>query len=139
MRPQVASCLAQVALTVCLKPNMFEAICVCFFFVGAATTAAAPVLLELVAEVTYPHPEMVSAGVCLTVFGLSTFGFVQLSQAMKTLGTGGYVQFLWLQNVLFVLSVVLVLFFFKADLKRTHRAAEKLRGVLAGDTPPVTP
>jgi hypothetical protein len=48
--------------------------------VGVSTTAAAPILLELVAEVTYPHPEIVSAGVCLTVFGLSTFGFVQLSQ-----------------------------------------------------------
>ena len=48
--------------------------------VGVSTTAAAPILLELVAEVTYPHPEIVSAGVCLPVFGLSTFGFVQLSQ-----------------------------------------------------------
>ena len=36
---------------------------------------------------------------------------------MKTKGTGGYVEFLWLQNVLFILSVVLVLFVFKADLK----------------------
>jgi len=38
-------------------------------------------------------------------------------QVMKTKGTGGYVEFLWLQNILFILSVVLVIFFFKADLK----------------------
>jgi hypothetical protein len=36
---------------------------------------------------------------------------------MKTKGTGGYVEFLWLQNVLFIISVVLVIFVFKADLK----------------------
>lgn len=72
-------------LTFCLKPGMFPYICFCFFWVGVSTTAAAPILLELVAEVTYPHPEMMSAGVCLTVFGLSTFGFVQLSQVLALL------------------------------------------------------
>ena len=40
-----------------------------------------------------------------------------LAQVMKTKGTGGYVEFLWLQNVLFIISVVLVIFVFKADLK----------------------
>ena len=38
-------------------------------------------------------------------------------QVMKTKGTGGYVEFLWLQNVLFVISVLLVICVFKADLK----------------------
>jgi len=39
---------------------------------------------------------------------------------MKTKGTGGYVEFLWLQNVLFIISVMLVIFVFKADLKVAH-------------------
>jgi hypothetical protein len=38
---------------------------------------------------------------------------------MKTPGTGGFVEFLWLQNILFLISVVLVVFVFKADLKVT--------------------
>ncbi len=55
----------QVGLTFALKPGMLPYICFCFFWVGVSTTAAAPILLELVTEVTYPHPEMLSAGVYL--------------------------------------------------------------------------
>jgi hypothetical protein len=43
---------------------------------------------------------------------------------MKTKGTGGYVEFLWLQNVLFIISVVLVIFVFKADLKVAYSFCE---------------
>lgn len=32
------------------------------------------------AQVTYPAPESLSAGMCFMVYGLATFGFVQLSQ-----------------------------------------------------------
>ena len=37
------------------------------------------------ADVTHPTPAIYSAGVCLTVFGVSTFGFVQLSQVRTQL------------------------------------------------------
>eukprot|EP00960_Hanusia_phi_P025988 746001-Hanusia_phi.AAC.3 len=44
---------------------------------------------------------------------------------MAVSGMTGYINFLWLQNVLFFISVVLVLFFFKANLKRTNRALDR--------------
>ncbi|EKX47247.1 hypothetical protein GUITHDRAFT_106700 [Guillardia theta CCMP2712] len=122
---QTGSLIAQLGLTFSLAPKMFSSIAFCFFWVGFFTSAAAPILLELVAEVTYPQPEIYSAGVCLTVFGVSTFGFVQLSQVMAVSGMAGYINFLWLQNVLFFVSVVLVLFSFKANLKRTNRALDR--------------
>mmetsp|Transcript_15017 Transcript_15017/g.36334 ORF Transcript_15017/g.36334 Transcript_15017/m.36334 type:complete len:175 (-) Transcript_15017:223-747(-) len=121
---QAGSFLATLALSVCLQPGMFEYVAVCFFFVGFFTTAAAPLLLELAADVTHPTPAIYSAGVCLTVFGVSTFGFVQLSQAMATKGTGGYLHFFWMQNVLFFVSVILVTFVFSPDLKRSKHSQQ---------------
>jgi len=48
---------------------------------------------------------------------------------MKTKGTGGYVEFLWLQNVLFIISVMLVIFVFKADLKVAHTLCSEPPGL----------
>jgi hypothetical protein len=103
-------------------PFFSAQVAICFFFVGFFTTAAAPLLLELVADVTHPAPAIYSASVCLTVFGVSTFGFVQLSQAMATKGSGGYLHFFWLQNALFLLSVLLVTLAFNPDLRRSKHS-----------------
>jgi len=122
---QALSLLSTFALSLVLKPGMFYLILFFFFLIGVTTSAAAPFLLELIAEITYPAPESLSAGVALTVFGLATFGFVQLSQVMKDdvpKGDNAYESFFWLQNVLFLISVLLLSFVFKADLKRTECA-----------------
>jgi len=122
---QGLSFLSTLALSLVLRPGMFYLILFFFFLIGVTTSAAAPFLLELIAEITYPAPESLSAGVALTVFGLATFGFVQLSQVMKDdvpKGGNAYNSFFWLQNVLFLLSVFLLTFVFKADLKRTDCA-----------------
>ncbi|KAJ1485917.1 hypothetical protein T484DRAFT_1791696 [Baffinella frigidus] len=50
-------------------------VAVCFFFVGFFTTAAAPLLLELAADVTHPTPAIYSAGVCPTVLWMEILIF----------------------------------------------------------------
>mmetsp|Transcript_56846 Transcript_56846/g.133247 ORF Transcript_56846/g.133247 Transcript_56846/m.133247 type:complete len:82 (-) Transcript_56846:1894-2139(-) len=78
----------------------------------------------------------VGAGVCLTVFGVSTFGFVQLSQVMVSNGVGGYLHFFWLQNILFGISCVLVVGVLRADMKRTDHSNERLAEADARPHPP---
>eukprot|EP00295_Goniomonas_pacifica_P046860 CAMPEP_0175903620 /NCGR_PEP_ID=MMETSP0108-20121206/4034_1 /TAXON_ID=195067 ORGANISM="Goniomonas pacifica, Strain CCMP1869" /NCGR_SAMPLE_ID=MMETSP0108 /ASSEMBLY_ACC=CAM_ASM_000204 /LENGTH=122 /DNA_ID=CAMNT_0017225365 /DNA_START=79 /DNA_END=444 /DNA_ORIENTATION=- len=99
------------------------------FLVGITTSAAAPIILELVAEVTYPHPASLSAGVLLTTYGVVTFGFIQLAQATAEVAIPGkffnqYSTFFWLQNALFIICVPLLIFVFKPVMLRT-RASEQ--------------
>jgi hypothetical protein len=80
---QALTFLATVGLSLVLKPGMFDWIFFFFLLVGIFSSAATPFLLELAAEVTYPVPESTSAGFCFTIYGLSTFGFVELSQVNR--------------------------------------------------------
>jgi MFS family permease len=94
--------------------NSYAALLVSSFGLGFFLTGLNPILIQFVAEVTYPTPEGTSNGI-LQLFGQISVVFIYLMEAMTT-ADGSFTPSLILSAVLMVICVI-VIFFLKDPQK----------------------
>jgi MFS family permease len=88
--------------------NSYAGLLVSSFGLGFFLTGLNPILIQFVAEVTYPTPEGTSNGI-LQLFGQISVVFIYLMEAMTT-ADGSFTPSLILSAALMVVCVVVIFF-----------------------------